>query len=154
MKICNYCSLENDDSAVKCASCGALAFSNKCNNCATTFSSSYCPNCGVKAGARPSICPDCGAKYFSAACPRCGYSPAREAAERSQHQTVVIHREQVETIPPKKRNSFGIVLLWLLFFPIMVFVAIWRAPRMSLFWKVALTVLIFSFFAYTYYSGS
>jgi len=150
MKICNYCGSENDDSAAKCISCGAAAFSYKCGNCGTVFSSGFCPNCGVKAGTRPSVCPDCGATYYTAACPRCGYSPARETAERNQSQTIVIRQEPVAATH-KRRVTFGIVLLWLFFFPVMVVVSIWRAPKLSLVWKIVLTALFAGFILYSYY---
>jgi hypothetical protein len=107
----------------------------------------------VKAGRQSSVCPDCGASYFSAACPRCGYSPARDAAEHDHRQTIVIQREP-DNAAPKKRVTFGTVLLWFFFFPVMVIVAIWRAQKLSIVWKIVLTVLFAGFILYSYYYGS
>lgn len=153
MKICDYCGLENDDSAATCASCGAVTFSNECGHCGTVFSSAYCPNCGVKAGAKPFVCPDCGETYFSAACPRCGYSPAREAAERNQSPAIIVRQEPADAAQ-KRRVTFGIVLLWFFFFPVMIVVSIWRAQKLSLALKIVLTALFAGLIVYSYYYRS
>ncbi len=144
MKVCKYCGILNDDSAATCSGCGSPEFSNKCANCGAVFDSGFCPSCGTKAGAKAFACPHCGTRYFSAACPNCGYSAAREAAEQKTNTVYTIRTEPEEQ---KKAGTFGKVLLWIFFFPIMAVVAIWKS-KMHIVWKILLTLLILAFFVY------
>lgn len=156
MKVCKYCGTTNEIATLKCLACGASDFSYKCGSCGTIFGSGYCPTCGTKAGAEAIKCPDCGARYFSAACPNCGYSAARRAARRefnpAQNTTgnYAIPARTLrpslgeEPVQPRKRVTFGKVLLWIFFFPIMLVIAIWKSG-MHWFWKIVLTLLILMF---------
>jgi len=140
MKVCEHCGTENSNNAAKCSACGSGDLSNKCDNCGTKFKSAFCPTCGTKASARPQKCPKCGEEYYSAACPKCGYSAAREAAEKSN--TSGRHVVIINETPKKKKASFGIVLLWIFFLPIMGIIAIWKAAKIPKLWKIILTIVI------------
>ena len=145
MKICLYCDSVNDDSAKVCSTCGASQFKNKCNNCGTVFESSYCPTCGTKAGAQAKICPQCGERYFTPACPKCGHNDilnkAQQSAEEAPQRIVVEHITRAEE-RPKKKVTFGRVLLWIFFLPIMAIIATWRSKKLTMIWKLILTTII------------
>lgn len=153
MKICLYCDSENPDSAKVCSACGASQFKNKCNNCGAVFESAFCPNCGTKAGTQAKICPRCGERYFTPACPKCGHNgiPNRvqQPAVEEPQRIVVEHVTRMEE-KPKKKVTFGKVLLWIFFLPIMAIIAIWRS-KLAVKWKIVLTALVAAFMLlYTY----
>lgn len=144
MKVCEHCGTVNTNDANKCSACGALNFSYQCDNCGTKFSSAYCPSCGTKAGTKPQKCPDCGEEYNSAYCPKCGYSVARKANEKSNvpvQPNIIINQAPQQ----KKKTSFGIILLWILFLPIMGTIAIWKSQKLKTMWKVIFTAAIWIF---------
>lgn len=143
MKVCENCGTENGNNATKCSACGSGNLTNKCDNCGTIFKTAFCPTCGVKAGSKSQKCPDCGEEYFSAACPKCGYSPARKAGERSANAsnqpTIIVNQ------PAKKKTSFGIILLWIFFLPIMATIAVWKSQKLKKLWKIIITAAIWLF---------
>lgn len=145
MKICMYCESMNDDSAKVCTGCGANAFKNKCNNCGTVFRSAFCPTCGIKAGTQAKVCPQCGEKYFTPACPKCGHNSAlnktRQQAVQEPKRIIIEHVTHTEE-KPKKKFPFGKVLLWIIFLPIMAFIAVWKSKRIPARWKLLITAAI------------
>ncbi len=144
MKICKYCDSENVDFASYCVACGGNEFKNKCNRCGTIFESAYCPTCGTKAGTRAKTCPRCGQHFFTPACPHCGYTDAMNRTMSRQTQT-----RQINTRPPvqseevsRKKVTFGRVLLWIFFLPIMVIITVWQEKKLDTIWKIVLTAVI------------
>ena len=103
-----------------------------CKNCGTENqeSNAFCPACGGNAFVHR--CAGCGTEFEGNFCPNCG---ARADAERPNRQS--LPPEQ-----PKKKVTFGRVLLWIFFLPIMAIIAIWRSPRLKTPWKIVLTGLI------------
>ena len=103
-----------------------------CKNCGTENQENnvFCPACGGQAFARR--CASCGTEFEGNFCPNCG---ARADAERPDRQS--LPPEQ-----PKKKVTFGRVLLWIFFLPIMGIIAIWRSQRLKTPVKIALTGLI------------
>lgn len=147
MKICAYCGSENADSATVCSACGASAFRNKCSNCGTIFETAYCPSCGTKAGMQAKKCPQCGEMYCTPACPKCGYNGALNRGQKQTDdepkQVIVEQVPQAQPVKaPKKKVTFGKVLLWIFFLPIMAIIAIWRSQRLTTKWKLILTAII------------
>lgn len=146
MKICAYCGTANPDSALLCKACGAGEFKNNCNNCGTVFESNFCPTCGTKAGAKPRVCPRCSESHFTPACPRCGYVPgANKGAEpaKPRPQVVVQPVPVVQTIEKeKKKITFGTVLLWIFFWPVMAVVAAHNIEMLKKACKLFLAVII------------
>ena len=103
-----------------------------CKNCGTENqeSNAFCPACGGQEFVHR--CASCGAEFEGNFCPNCG---ARAETERPNRQS--LPPEQ-----PKKKVTFGRVLLWIFFLPIMGIIAIWRSPRLKTPIKIALTGLI------------
>lgn len=131
MKVCKFCSAENDDSAKNCKSCGANEFKNKCENCGTLFEEgNFCPKCGVKIGEKAKVCPNCGAKYYSTACPDCGY-------------TNVINRTSAADVPiqpKKKRKTWLWVLGWIFIFPLPLTIIMVNNKKLNMWAKIAIIV--------------
>lgn len=153
MKICAYCDSVNDDSAKVCTACGASKFKNKCNNCGNVFETAFCPVCGTKAGAQAKVCPQCGERYFTPACPKCGHNGilnrTQQPVEEAPQRVVVEYVTRTED-KPKKKVTFGKVLLWIFFLPIMAIIAIWRS-KLAVKWKIVLTaVVVVLMLLYTY----
>lgn len=135
MKICVFCNTQNEDNATHCISCNGNVFDHICDNCGKRFGDgAYCPSCGVKAGQTAKICPECNTKYYSNACPNCGYTGKKKPV---QPQQVIHNHYTVQTTPTVERATApvkaksnvgcGTVLLWIFFFPIMLFVAICKS---------------------------
>lgn len=125
MKKCKFCGALNANKATKCSSCGANEFVYQCENCGAEFESGkFCPNCGTKIGQVAKKCPNCGNEYYTNACPSCGYVPGKATNGGVEHRVVV---ETVVQNKPKKKVTFGTVLLWIFFLPIMATISIWRS---------------------------
>lgn len=144
MKLCSYCGAKNKNSAETCVACGGADFKFKCENCGTVFKDGYCPSCGVKGGRSARTCPECGEVYFTRACPECGYTHVPQHKNSSpQYVTVNVnsggHRQQ--------KSSFGKVLLWIFFLPIMAGIAIWKTNWKTLYKIIATAVLLIVFVA-------
>ena len=103
-----------------CKDCG---IENQENN-------AFCPACGGNEFLHR--CASCGAEFEGNFCPNCG---AKAGAERPDRQS--LPPEQ-----PKRKVTFGRVLLWIFFLPIMAIIAIWRSRRLTTPVKIALTGLI------------
>ncbi len=103
-----------------------------CKNCGTENqeNNAFCPACGGQEFVHR--CASCGAEFEGNFCPNCG---ARAETERPNCQS--LPPEQ-----PKKKVTFGRVLLWIFFLPIMAIIAIWRSQRLKTPMKIALTGLI------------
>ena len=103
-----------------------------CKNCGTENqeNNAFCPACGGQEFVHR--CASCGAEFEGNFCSNCG---ARADAERPNRQS--LPPEQ-----PKKKVTFGRVLLWIFFLPIMAIIAIWRSPRLKTPWKIVLTGLV------------
>lgn len=146
MKICKYCNSISANGTTKCNTCGAIELENKCDNCGEIFDDAFCPNCGTKAGQPARTCPQCHTTYFSPACPNCGYmrSARVNSAQQPQQPQPSNLNVQPQTAPVKKSKlkTFGIVLLWIYFLPIMAIVTIWTKAKIAKNWKIALTVII------------
>ena len=111
-----------------------------CKNCGTENQENnvFCPACGGQEFVHR--CASCGAEFEGNFCSNCG---ARADAERPNRQS--LPPEQ-----PKKKVTFGRVLLWIFFLPIMAIIAIWRSPRLKTPWKIVLTGLIVLALAFYY----
>lgn len=140
MKVCKYCNSLAYDSERKCKSCGASDFAYQCDNCGAVSSTKYCPTCGMKIGSKIFVCPVCKTRYGTPACPNCGYTSAAPGGST---------REQ-----PEKKTTFGTVLLWILFLPIMLLITVWKSKKMAVVWKVLVTCLVafWQLFPYIYTS--
>lgn len=90
----------------------------------------YCIYCGGNEFVRR--CASCGTEFEGNFCPNCG---TRADAARPDRQS--LPPEQ-----PKKKVTFGRVLLWIFFLPIMGTIAIWRSQRLKTPVKIVLTGLI------------
>ena len=90
----------------------------------------FCENCGSEFLHR---CGNCGTEFEGNFCPNCG------AKAEPPDQT---SRGTRPTEQPKKKVTFGRVLLWIFFLPIMGIVAIWQSRRLKMPWKIVLTGLI------------
>ena len=103
-----------------------------CKNCGTENqeNNAFCPACGGQEFVHR--CAGCGAEFEGNFCPNCG---AKAGAERPDRQS--LPPEQ-----PKRKVTFGLVLLWIFFLPIMGIIAIWRSRRLTTPVKLALTGLI------------
>ena len=103
-----------------------------CKNCGTENqeNNAFCPACGGQEFVHR--CAGCSTEFEGNFCPNCG---ARAETERPNRQS--LPPEQ-----PKKKVTFGRVLLWIFFLPIMGIIAIWRSPRLKTPWKIVLTGLI------------
>lgn len=143
MKVCKYCHTECDETTKKCPSCGSNDFNHKCANCGTEHSSAFCPNCGIKFDAKKHICPTCGNSFYTNACPSCGYTINKSSSKEKETSipNTATSTVYVNTQPKKKKNTWITVLLWIFFFPIMVFVAIWKS-KMSQKTKIILTAIL------------
>ena len=105
---------------------------NICKNCGAENPERnvFCENCGSELLHR---CRNCGTEFEGNFCPNCGAKaeppdqPGRGARPTEQ---------------PKKKVTFGRVLLWIFFLPIMGIIAIWQSQRLKTPWKIALTGLI------------
>lgn len=101
-----------------------------CKNCRTKNKedSSFCNNCGGSEFLH--LCGSCGTEFEGNFCPNCGAQV--ELPDRW-------------TLPPersKRKVTFGRVLLWIFFLPIMGIIAIWQSRQMKTPWKIVLTGLI------------
>ena len=100
-----------------------------CKNCGMEHPAgvNFCPNCG----GREFLCRcwNCGAMYEGNFCPNCG-APAEPPGQPGQW-----------TLPPEqpKKVTFGRVLLWIFFLPIMGIIAVWQSRRLKTPWKIVLT---------------
>lgn len=143
VKVCKYCHTECDEQTKSCPSCGSNDFNHKCANCGTEYTSAFCPNCGIKFDAKKHICPTCGNSFYTNACPTCGYTINKSTPKVKENPTSNTTSSTVymSTKPKKKKNIWATILLWLFFFPIMVFVAIWKS-KMSQKTKIILTVIL------------
>ena len=140
MKKCNYCGTLNENSASKCKGCTANDFTYICDNCGSEITNGhFCSRCGVKFGSVKQVCPECGTSYYTNACPNCGYTRNRS------NEPVVIVRN-VSPNPPKRKRSgwatFGLVLLWFYFLPIMGTIAVWKSKKIPTVFKWIITLVI------------
>ena len=103
-----------------------------------------CKNCGTENQENNAFCPDCGGNEFLHWCASCGtefegnFCPncdTKADAEQPDRQPLPPER-------PRRKVTFGRVLLWIFFLPIMGIIAIWRSPRLKTPWKIVLTGLI------------
>ena len=103
-----------------------------CKNCGTENqeNNAFCPACGGQAFVHR--CANCGAEFEGNFCPNCG---TKADAEQPDRQPLPPER-------PRRKVTFGRVLLWIFFLPIMGIIAIWRSRRMTTPVKLALTGLI------------
>ena len=103
-----------------------------CKNCGTENqeNNAFCPACGGNAFVHR--CAGCGAEFEGNFCPNCG---TKADAEQPDRQPLPPER-------PRRKVTFGQVLLWIFFLPIMAIIAIWRSQRLKTPMKIALTGLI------------
>ena len=103
-----------------------------CKNCGTENqeSNAFCPACGGNAFMHR--CAGCGAEFEGNFCPNCGTKADAEQLDR----------QPLPSEQPRRRVTFGRVLLWIFFLPIMAIIAIWRSRRLKTPVKIALTGLI------------
>ena len=103
-----------------------------CKNCGTENqeNNAFCPACGGQAFVHR--CAGCGAEFEGNFCPNCG---TKADAEQPDRQPLPPER-------PRRKVTFGRVLLWIFFLPIMAIIAIWRSQRLKTPMKIALTGLI------------
>lgn len=137
MKVCKFCNTENSDDTAVCSSCGGNEFSFVCPNCGNVHDYAYCPNCGTKRGESARTCPNCGEKYFKRICPNCGYIAQPESIPRR------IYYEEPEK--PKKRSgwaTFGLILLWIYFLPIMASIKVWKSEKLPKWAKIVAVSII------------
>ena len=140
VKKCNYCGTLNDNTARKCKGCTANDFTYICDNCGSEITNgTYCSRCGVKLGSVRQICPNCGTSYYTNACPNCGFI-------RHRTDEPAVRFETVSADTPKKKRSgwatFGLVLLWIYFLPIMGTIAIWKSKNIPTVFKWVITLVI------------
>ena len=148
MKKCKYCGTLNDNPASSCKACSASDFVFICDNCGSEIEKGqYCSRCGVRIGSVRQICPKCGTAYYTTACPNCGYP-----RQRPEESTVRVVPVPAET-PKKKRSgwaTFGLVLLWIYFLPIMGTITVWKSKKLSTVYKLIITVVIWGIIALAY----
>ena len=103
-----------------------------CKNCGTENQENnvFCPACGGQVFVHR--CANCGAEFEGNFCPNCG---TKADAEQP-------NRQPLPPKQPRRKVTFGRVLLWIFFLPIMAIIAIWRSPRLKTPWKIVLTSLI------------
>lgn len=103
-----------------------------CKNCGTENqeSNAFCPACGGNEFVHR--CANCGAEFEGNFCPNCG---TKADAEQP-------NRQPLPSEQPRRKVTFGRVLLWIFFLPIMAIIAIWRSQRLKTPIKIALTGLI------------
>lgn len=103
-----------------------------CKNCGTENqeNNAFCPTCGGNAFMHR--CVSCGAEFEGNFCPNCG---TKADAEQP-------NRQPLPPKQPRRKVTFGWVLLWIFFLPIMAIIAIWRSRRLTTPVKIALTGLI------------
>ena len=146
MKVCKFCNTENSDDTAVCNSCGGNEFSFVCPNCGNVHDYAYCPNCGTKRGESARTCPSCGEKYFNRICPNCGYMPGSDAVTVTVRERIITETEE----PKKKRSgwaTFGLILLWIYFLPIMATIKVWKSEKLPKWAKIVITVAIWIFVA-------
>ena len=136
MKVCKFCNTENSDDTAVCSSCGGNEFSFVCPNCGNVHDYAYCPNCGTKRGE----------KYFNRICPNCGYMPESNAVTVTVRERIITETEE----PKKKRSgwaTFGLILLWIYFLPIMATVKVWKSEKLPKWAKIVITAVVWLFVA-------
>ena len=142
MKKCNYCGTLNENAAFRCSGCTANEFTYICDNCGSEIvNGNYCSRYGVKFGSVKQVCPKCGTAYYTNACPNCGFTRHRPVESVVRVETVT-----AEVPAPKKKRSgwatFGLVLLWIYFLPVMATIAIWKSKKIPTVWKWILTLVL------------
>lgn len=103
-----------------------------CKNCGieNQENNAFCPTCGGNEFVHR--CANCGAEFEGNFCPNCG---TKADAEQP-------NRQPLPPKQPRRKVTFGRVLLWIFFLPIMAIIAIWRSQRLKTPMKIALTGLI------------
>lgn len=134
MKVCKYCNSLANDSALECSKCGASDFGYRCENCGTISSARFCPQCGRKIGPKSEICPRCGRAFATPTCPRCGFPEVNDKYIPGEQGT--------PTSEKAKKTTFGTVLLWIFFLPVMLLITIWKSKKFAVVWKVLITCLV------------
>lgn len=152
MKQCSYCGTKVEDSVTSCPGCGAGSFSNVCPNCGKVYEhGSFCPVCGTNVNTAPKKCPRCGNTFFSNACPNCGYNSLHSSVYTTQTPTqtsaqTTYQPSQAQSTQTQKKGGCWKVLLWVLFFPIMATIAIWKSQQLGTFAKIILTIIVLGAF--------
>ncbi len=134
MKVCKYCNSLANDSALECNKCGASDFGYRCENCGTISSSRFCPSCGRKIGPKSEICPRCGMAFATPTCPRCGFPEVNDK--------YIPGEQEAFNTEKTKRTTFGTVLLWVFFLPVMLLITVWKSKKLAVVWKVLITCLV------------
>lgn len=146
MKVCKYCNSLAYDSALECSKCGASDFGYQCENCGTICNSRFCPHCGRKVGPKSEICPRCGMLFVTPTCPRCGFPEVNDKYIPGEQGT--------PTSEKAKKTTFGTVLLWIFFLPVMLLITVWKAKKLAVVWKVLITCLVLFVQIFPYISSS
>ncbi len=142
MKVCQFCGVDNPNTATICSSCGGNEFNHKCDNCGTVFEEgNFCPICGVKAGAKAKKCPNCGAKYYTNACPDCGY------IHRPWSPKVAYVNTQPQPQPAKKSKTWLWVLGWIFIFPVPLTILVAKTHKINEGLKVVIIIAAWLLYA-------
>lgn len=104
-----------------------------------------CKNCGTENNDGNAFCTACGGNTFVHRCGKCGTEFTGNFCSNCGTPAGMDMQGDRWTMPseePKKKVTFGRVLLWIFFTPIMGIIAIWKAERLKPVWKILLTCLI------------
>ena len=100
-----------------------------------------CKNCGAENQERNVFCENCGSAFLHR-CGSCGTEFEGNYCPNCGAQAEPPDRWTLPPEKPKKKVTFGRVLLWIFFLPIMGIIAIWQSQRLKTPWKIVLTGLI------------
>ena len=102
-----------------------------------------CKKCGTENNNRSSFCTACGGSEFMHRCGKCGAEfQGNYCSNCGAPADMRGERGATSPAEPRKKVTFGRVLLWIFFTPIMGIISIWKAERLKPVWKVLLTCLI------------
>ena len=72
--------------------------------------------------------------FATPTCPRCGFPEVNDKYIPGEQGTPISEKA--------KKTTFGTVLLWIFFLPVMLLITVWKANKLAVVWKVLITCLV------------